>query len=255
MGQNVKSEKGPQKRYPLSRAVRIAKAVSKECQLSYPSIFNDTSFHKWTFLEQFCKDQKINIILDRKLPGTSKKGVLMYVGGRPFILLDPSVNRKSSIATNILAHEICHVILGHKEHINFSALGFSEALDVDNGFLQCWYQCDIEIEAIVASFLLIMPDAYLHQIIEQSKFIPTKRKSEEHGTTLEWMAARVQLYREMHGYKRTFELMRNDDSASYTFSQPDLKKWENTDKKYLERFFPELGSIQSMRNILPNLNG
>ncbi len=241
MRKTNESRTSVEKVYPISRAVQIAKAISIECQSKFPSVFKDAEFHGWDYLERFCQSNNIRIILNKKMPGDRKEGLLMYVGGHPFILIDRSINKKSRKARSILAHEICHYVLGHKDELNFSVLGFSETVNVSNGALQILYQCELEIEAVFASFMMIMPDAYLDRVIEERKFIPTRIKSRKYNIPLDWMAARVQLYREMYGYKRTNELIQKDPMS--LISKNDLGEREGTDRKCLENFLPQLGSL------------
>lgn len=227
--------------YPLKRAIKLAKDIADFGQQHHPNVFNDPNFHGMEYLKDRCAQMGVYIVSGKDLPGAKRKAVVMDVKGTPFIVLDKSLEARRGRLICALAHELGHIMLGHFARLNFCVLGFSETSNEWDARLQAIYCAETELEADLIAMMLILPDSYLHSIVEKTIFIPAQKKAHEHGLDTNWVAARIQLYREMYGYERSKELLlkRHKDE----FSKPDLEKWfslERRDNNCLRSVMPEI---------------
>lgn len=220
----------------LERAVSIARDVGASAARTYPQILGDDKFHDFSFLKKLCEVTGARVIEDEVLPSPSMRAAVIDVAGVPFIVLaDTLVTTGDRLIA--LAHELSHALLEHLKRPNFSVQGYSEAMRFADGALQMKYTQETELEADLLGMMLVMSDTFLHRVVQDTIFIPTPRLSSEKRLPLEWVAARVQLYREMYGYTESRRLLRLRHSDP--FSLTDHAKWfecELIDEHYLERF-------------------
>jgi hypothetical protein len=173
---------------------------------------------------------------DEILPAAANRlAIAVPIEGAPFIVLDRSLSTPEAKLVP-LAHELSHVALGHLSMPSFTSAGYSACLRGPDDLLFTVYPSETEIEADILAMMAIMPDSYLDGVVEQSIFIPTVSLARTHGLDVDYVAARVQLYRAIHGYVRSRALFRA--LPRDPLSSPDAGKWftaEFSNKHYLER--------------------
>jgi Zn-dependent peptidase ImmA (M78 family) len=227
--------------YPISRAVKLARSIAEHCKMKFPAIFSDDAFHNLDYLTTFCRDCGIHLITWRSLPGTSKRAAVMFVQGNPFVILDKSLQIGSRESFLALAHEIGHIVMDHGRRQNFSAYGFSETIHPESRELEFLYHSELELEANLVGMMMVMPDPFLDKTVENLIWIPTAVIAEATGLPLDWVAARVQLYREMFGYKRSKELTAAKMQSEIVQNQGVPKEClalEFSGKNFLQAFLP-----------------
>lgn len=218
----------------LNRALSLAHGVSNYCKKQYPEILDDGNFHDWDYLTSLCKKLGAYLILDKALPGGSKRAAVMYVLNRPFIMIDKAIESGSIKASLSLAHELGHILMNHKNRFNFRAMGYSQPKNANENGLQDRYQSEIELEAFIASMLIMIPDGYMDKLIERHIFIPTKQLAETLELPLKWFAVRVQIYRYRYGYLRSIELLKLRFNQQFEANE-DLFKRIIYHKEYIIR--------------------
>jgi Zn-dependent peptidase ImmA (M78 family) len=216
----------------------MARAISGHCEKKFAHVFCDGRFHGREYLTTFVPKAGARLVLDRSLPGEARQAAVMFVSGHPFIIIDKSVMIESSTFLLSLAHELGHVVLEHGKRLSFVVHGFSETVNDDGREMQLLYHSELELEANLAAMMLVVPDAYLNRLVEETIWIRTNAKAKEHDLPTNWMAARVELYRKMYGYERTMELFKNKPKDP--FSQTTVERWELTDQNLLEQFLPKM---------------
>ncbi len=236
-------------KYPIAAAAKLAKGIVERVEKPHRRLLFDSDFHNFDSLKGFAEEIGARIIFNKSLPGINSNSNLLRttsaavinVQGTPYILMDRSLKPKSELALRALAHEIAHVILGHLSHPNFAAFVYSGTKNRMDAELQELFSTQVELEADLLGMMLIVPDNLLEKQVDKTKFIPARRKARELGLDTRWLVARIQLYREIYGYKKSRELLKRDLSDKIT--KPDLDKWyrlEGTQYNSLEYFMPDI---------------
>jgi len=220
--------------YPFARALQIASEVAGTARVRVPGLALDEQVHEYPRLYGECSDQGIVVVDDETLPGGKSQAVSLKVDGTPFIVLDRKIPNAGQKAVAV-AHELAHILLGHLERPNF-ALHFSEPMRMDDSVLQVILGADAEIEAETMGMALVMPDRFLHQQVEDGIFIPARKLAAAYSLAVEWVAARIQLYREMHGYLRSRQLLQERDRGLQL--EPSMSQW----------FIPEMRAFHPLEH-------
>lgn len=224
---------------PKPRLRKLACDVARRPDSVCRSIFDDPRCHDIEDLKKICSNNGIWLVQDQDVPCENKVGVALEVSGTPFIVIDKGIQSEWDTRT-VLAHELGHVLLGHLHRCNF-AVAFSETLWSDGSSLQELHSAETEVEAEAFGWMCMVPDAFLDREVEKTIYIRTNRLAESHGLDRGWMAARVSLYRLMHGYERSIELLRLKDNDP--FAQPDFEKWVKMEGSAIDRLgdlFPKI---------------
>ena len=239
----MKGEKKMSKIISLDRAFELARDVASYFTKNYPDLFLDKIYHGREYLIELCKHLNAILITNKKLPGAKKRAAVMYVAGRPFILIDNSIKSDRTQLKMSLAHELGHVIMEHRKRFNFRTMGYSQPKNRNAEGLQDRYQSEIEFEATVASMFLLFPDGYLDKLIDDHVFIPSRHLANDLEVPFKWLVARVQIFRNMHGYEKSRKLLelqnKNQPGSSFVNIENHFAAIESTNRNYLVEFIPK----------------
>ncbi len=213
------------------RAFDIARAVALQGHYLRPDIFDDCRLHDYKSIKTMCNEVKVRVVENEKLPSFCPEAAVLDVEGEYFIVLGDSLDTpfKRLVAS---AHELCHVLLGHLQLPNFAVMGYSQAMRVEDNDLQVSFCEDMELEAETLAMQLILPDSYLHDVVEKTIYIPASLTARKLGLALDWMRARIQLYRGIHGYARSIQLLRMRPRDP--FELVDTNKWFDLEPRGVE---------------------
>lgn len=194
-------------KYPLDRLTTLAKAILSQAEADsrVAQLVTDNVIHDESYLREFCRRNGI-LIVHEQLPG-SFVGAVTEVLGDPVIVLDTDKSVEEERAF-ILGHEVAHVVLGHLDHTRIFQCGYGSAIDGMDRLLRM-YTSEQELSASLLSMAMILPDGVLHKLGAQYAFLPTRSLAKRWRFPTPFVAARVELYRRIHGYGQTDRRLRN----------------------------------------------
>lgn len=231
--------------FPLARALKLAKQVMAAAGKKYHDLLSDVRVHDDRFFRQLLTDRIGATVIDSlELPPNTTKAAVLMINNVPHVLVDPSLPPGEQSTICAYAHETAHLILDHPKRLNFGYIGMSETMDRFDMNLQEIYATETELEANLLAMMLVVPDGFLNAVVEDSIWIPVKKLASENSYKEDWLAARVQLYRKIHGYNRSRHLL--VERLSERWMTADTRKWfalELGDTNGLQAMMPEISPI------------
>lgn len=234
------------------QAKSLLLAARERIRQAFPELLDGNEARSFEDLRAIAESIGIRVVEDEDLPG-NLYGIAMNVEGFPFIVLDLR-SRALKERSFVLAHELSHVVLGHLELPNFSSpfLRGNTIRSAELTVIQS-YSSDQEQQADLAGLELLLPESYLDGCVERFVWIPTRIEARRRDEPTHIYSARVEVYRLMNGYDRTFELaqQRRDERQKYELSiggqVEDGKRLEMADQGALECFLASAGSYSYIR--------
>jgi hypothetical protein len=175
-------------------------------------------------LKGLARSQQAHIYYDQGLPA-GILGLTLSLKGKVVITLSKDIATTRGGHARVLAHELGHCLLGHVRNPVLAVAKYSAATGFDRE-IQFLSREELEIEADLLGLMLIVPDVYLHSLADRG-WISASRIVERTGLGIEQVAARIDLYRQIHGYERTMRHLR--EKLSDPICQVDLSKWRATE--------------------------
>ena len=191
-------------RYPYASAIARAEELSKRVRAEFCDFFNSKRPPTFDELRQIVEDNRSVLVENEKIPG-GQEAVLIDVEGVSYILIDKRFRRRKTNRAFCLGHELGHLLLNHQStFVGNLVMPYSEKpYDADQA-LQVLYENERELEANFFSMMLIAPDPYLDEIVDNAIYISAYQLAKRLDIELGSAAARIELYRSMFGYERSY---------------------------------------------------
>ena len=226
----------------LKWAIKHVKSLIEEIEHPFTTLLVNDSINNINNLLEFCQSNDITVLFNKDIPDDNVKAFSLCVDGDNFILIDSSIKQKSRLALHVISHEIAHIALGHVHLKNLATYGISEAMHENDYELQEFYNDIEEMSADFVAFLITIPNRVLDFEVERHVFIPARKLAHNYGIDTKWMASRIMLYRQMFGYDRSLELLRNKLKDEYNGDNWD--KWTSLEHAEFSNLHEILPSVQ-----------
>jgi Zn-dependent peptidase ImmA (M78 family) len=210
----------------VRRAKLLAVSALEDSASRGLSILPEDTTRSLTDMRSLASHIGARIYYDSAIPG-GVLGMTLKMKNSLVITLATSVTEDEGTHTLVLAHELAHCLLGHIDAPIVSVAHYSAATDFLDRHIQFVFSNEVEVQAHLLALMLVVPDEYLHKLTKRRGWIPTVDLSGSTHLTVDQVAARIDLYRQIHGYERTYDYLR--ERLSDPLHGFDEDKWRATE--------------------------